>query len=214
MKRPLPENNFQKILGTTFLILVFLVVVSIIYFYQASNSSSVDPYYISKPKRLTYTNSEYDFSFIYSKKHNLSTAISSPNYFPKDGKTLVSVFLPNELFLNTNFVLGSFTVATIGKSTLEQCQTILNPTDKTSIMTNIFSHNSVQYYYDRFLGAAAGTKYSTRVYRHWTPNSICIEANITVGLGEISNYNPTVHALTESEIWDQLNPMLETLRFN
>jgi hypothetical protein len=69
------------------------------------------------------------------------------------------------------------------------------------------------YYFDTVDGAAAGTRYKTEIYRI-LHDTICYEANLTVGLSNIENYaDPTVVSIDETTVLDNLKIVLDSLRF-
>lgn len=203
----------MKTLGKIFLFLVFAAVVSLVYYWQVL--SQPIPQIPSKTLSTTavYNNDEYQFSVVYDKKYNLSTENNQESYFTSGGSTLASISIPQSLYPKTNFAIASIIFSGKDKSTNTDCQTYTASTGKNKKMTKTATVNSLVFFTDDFSGAAAGTKYDTKLYRILHLGK-CYELNLKVGLSNIGNYEPSaVTEVTLEEILPKLQRIAETFKF-
>lgn len=209
-----PQNNYQKVLGVSFLILVFATIVSLVYLWQAKSNSFFRPHYKIESQKVTYHNTQYNFDVPYFKSYNLDTSGRQPNYFKSGGTTLTSISIPKETFPDTNYNSGQITYAVKEKTTLADCQTYITGADTSKKMSQTVTLGDQKYYVGSFTGAAAGTNHHSMIYRLLKDGN-CYEANITVGISSIENYEPgAVTAVVVADIWNDLSTMLVNTKFN
>jgi len=73
--------------------------------------------------------------------------------------------------------------------------------------------NGITWYYDTTSGAAAGTKIENRIY-HTLDNQTCYEVDLNLATSSLVNTpSGSVKPVNESEIWNLLENILETLIF-
>ncbi len=208
-----PKNNYQKVLGVTFLVLVFATILSLLYLWQVYRNPGVRPSYNIVSQKVTYHNDRYNFDVPYFKSYQLDTTGTQSNYFKSDGVTLASISIPKEIFPNTNYSSGQITYAVKEKTSLADCQTYVTGSG-TKRITKTLALGDNTYYVDSFMGAAAGTRHSSMIYRlHKDGN--CYGVNITVGISSIQNYEPgTVSEVVEADAWNYLSSILAKTKIN
>ncbi len=208
------KNEYQKILGYSFLVLVFAAVVSVIYLFQASKYPFGNPQSNNQPQKVSYNNEQYKFTFEYNKAYTLNQSGTEPNYLNPGGKNLVSVSLPKEKFEKTNLGSAWINVSVRDDATVAQCQNYVTSANRTKKMTQTFELDSGKYFADTFKGVAAGTVYDTNIY-HILRGQTCYEITETVGIANIGNFEPgSVTEVVEADVWNLLNIVFGSLKFN
>jgi hypothetical protein len=208
------KNNFQQILGVSFLVLVFAAIVSVVYWWQSSHGFNMQPTYHPSQQKITYHNPQYNFDLTYPKSYTIDDTGSQENYFKSGGKTLTTISIPRETFPNTNLTEANITWAVKEKSTAKDCAIYVTSGGETKTMKNTVKLESYTYYTADFTGAAAGTAYQTKIYRALS-HGTCYEANLTVGIANIGNYPPgTVSEVTEADVWNSLSCILVSFKLN
>lgn len=196
----------NKLLGYIFIAAVFAAIVSAVYFLSVYSSIPQDFFLPSHhvQKTAVYTNPQYVFQFNYGKNNVLDTSGNQSNFFKNPATSIVSASVPRSEFPKTNFGSAIFTVAVQTKSQEASC--LVAP--KTQEINGTIFHVSEQD------GAAAGTRYKTKVYRVFR-NQHCFELSETIGIANIDNFEPgAVTEVDENNIWDRLDQMLKTFKFN
>jgi|GEM_PF-3366836 len=167
---------------------------------------------------LTITNKVYGYSFKitpdFSTENELEGGIAEQAYFPKPGwKTADSVALNETTFNGTNFGSGIMTVAVHPKITTQaECNTY-DAGSGVKQLTTTQNINNVTFHTGSFTGAAAGTKYDTKLY-HVLHNGMCYEINATVGISNIGNYEPgTIKEVNEDDVWKKFDEVINTFTF-
>src|SRR5258708_10636468 len=80
-------------------------------------------------------------------------------------------------------------------------------------MTKSITLNSRQFFTDEFSGAAAGTKYDTKIYRILR-DSTCYEINLTAGIANIGNFEQgAVTEITLADVMPRLEAIAGTFNF-
>lgn len=172
-----------KILGYIFLGLVFAATVVAVYWWQYGQVSKQE---IDNRKQSqvdetanwqTYRNATYGFEFQHPSTYSFQT---SGHYFLKE---LVVEMTSDVKYPGTNFS-GSGLSASIGADT-KKCLT--NIRDSTKPLTEEVTVNEVVFYRSSFTGAAAGTAYTSDIYRTIRANSLCFEVAFTYGVTNRQN---------------------------
>ncbi|MBX4186643.1 MAG: hypothetical protein KW802_00055 [Candidatus Doudnabacteria bacterium] len=203
----------MKTLGKIFLVLVFAAVVSGIYYWQVLKQPIPQIPSRTIVTTTTYNNDEFQFAVTYEKKYKLSTEDTQDFYFPSGGKTLATISIPSFLYPNTNLNQASATFSAKGKSTETDCQTYLTSANKNKKMTVTETLNHLTFFTDSFDGAAAGTKYNSKLYRI-LHNSHCYEINLKIGISNIQNYpEGTVSEIAVADIQPKLEDIVKTFKF-
>lgn len=186
-----------EFLGFTFLGLVFAAALAAVYYLpQPKSASDVETQSLpvsEPPKTLSYQNDDYGFKFDYDKDYTLSTSGQEPNFFQFDAKTVVSVAIPLRSYPDTNFGSARATIAVQTDSVQSACE-------RKRDMEGLD-------------GAAAGTRYKTRVFRDFN-NDNCYEISFTVGIANIQNYEPgMVTAVDETDVWNKIMAVMSNFEF-
>src|SRR5258708_2118728 len=209
----------MKFLGKVFLLMVFAAVVSVGYYVQVLKQPlPFFPTHIPQPPKneastFTYKNDQNLFEVKYSKLYQLSTQNFQPNYFKTGGQSLASISIPQSAYPKTNFGSASTGFAVKEKSTAVDCSTYITSASTTKKMTKSITLNSRQFFTDEFSGAAAGTKYDTKLYRILR-DSTCYEINLTAGIANIGNFEQgAVTELTLADVMPRLEAIAGTFNF-
>ncbi len=209
-----PKNNFQKVLGIAFLVVVFAAIVSVIYWWQTNRGFNMQPTYHPGQQKTTYHNEQYNFDLSYPKSYSIDNSGSQENYFKTGGRTLTTISIPKDTFPNTNLTEANITYAVKEKSSVKDCAIYMTGGGETKTMKSTVKLEGYTYYTADFTGAAAGTAYHTKIYRA-LHNGVCFEANLTVGIANIGNYPPgTVSEVTEADVWNTLSSILLSFKLN
>ncbi len=203
----------NKTLGIIFLVVLFAAVVSVIYYWQVANQPALTMPSNDEPQKVTYNNQQYNFEVKYYKTFPLDTSGIQTNYFDKSGVTLASISIPRGRYDTTNFSSAQVTFASKPNTTESDCQTYTSGVgSKKLAKTAVLDAGT--FYMDEMVGAAAGTTYTTKIYRILR-DSGCFEANLTVGISNIGNYEPgSVMEVNEEDVWNELSAVLASLKFN
>jgi hypothetical protein len=209
------KNNYHKMLGLVFVVLVFAAVVCLLYLWQVSRIEiSGFPTNLEHEKKITYANQDYGLQFEYSNRYQLDTSGAQPNYFSSGGKSIVSVSIPASAYPQTNFGSAKVTIAAKDESTQNECRTYMTGAGTTKRIGSTLKIESGTYYMDSFMGAAAGTAYRTEVYRV-LQDKRCFEVNLTVGIASIGNFEQgSVEKVVEADVWNALYVILVNLKLN
>lgn len=206
----------MRFLGKLFLFLVFAAVVSGVYYFEVLNKPLPNffptPNSNNQSTTSLYRNQQYLFEVEYSKQYTLSTEDLSPNYFRTGGVSVASISIPSSIYPNTNFGSATASIAVKEDSTEVDCSTYVTSANASKRITTTDTVNGKKFFVDQFTGAAAGTKYDTKLYRILR-DTTCYEWNLTVGIGNIGNFEPG--AVTEVTL-EQIMPRLDAIvsRFN
>ncbi|OGE83177.1 MAG: hypothetical protein A3B10_01555 [Candidatus Doudnabacteria bacterium RIFCSPLOWO2_01_FULL_44_21] len=202
-----------KILGFAFLIVALAAVISLIYYVEVSNQKPLEPLNHKRLEVRTYTNDLFGFEVKYDRAYALSTAADLENYFRTKGQTLATIAMRYNSYPNTNFGSAQATFAVREGTAAENCIYYVTGANTSSEMTEKISINGKEAFTAEFTGAAAGTKYTTRLY-HIPHNNTCYEISLTTGIANIGNYEQgTVMELNEADIWQRLGAVVNTFKF-
>jgi hypothetical protein len=207
----------MKFLGKIFLFLVFAAVVSVIYYWQVLKQPL--PFFPSAPEAIPesttniYKNDLYKFQFEYDKKYIQNSEDYQANYFKQNGVVLTTISIPSSIYPKTNFGTGTATFSIKNEASQNDCQSYVTGANTTKKMAKTTNLGPNKFYIDQFSGAAAGTRYDTVLYRI-LKDEVCYEINLTVGLGNIGNYEPgAVSEITKEEVLERLDNIAKTFRF-
>jgi len=155
----------------------------------------------------TYSYAPYGFEFNYG----ADWQFTSPAYANLEEK-IVQVQLPQSTYPGTNFGDAAFTVSAGTAATLDECLQ-LNSADTAGFNT-VQEINGTTYTKAETSEAAAGNLYESRIFRTLRGNT-CIEVLQTIHTGNIGNYEPgTVTQVNKDTVWEELNKVLATFKFN
>lgn len=195
-----------KALGYIFIVAILAATVSLLYYQQIVQTISdytLLPVH-REPTTKTYQNAEYGFQFNYDKNYEIDISGNQANFFKHTAKSLVSSSIPQSLYPKTNFGSANLTVAVQPQSQESSCTV---STDKTEEINGILFHKSEN------AGAAAGTRYQTKIYRVFH-NQDCFEVSLTIGVANIGNYTPgAVTEVNQDEVWGKLMQIFSTFKF-
>lgn len=183
-----------------------------------NSASNVDAITTQK----TYANSGEHFSFIYPSNYKFAEqdndSYSAGSLFVEsEGKTvpvLVSVAMPNDLCVGTNFLGAWFTVSNNKNITKTEDCKLFKKNGNIVSMAQEETISGTQWYRGSVGGASAGTIVLSRVY-HKMQNNICYEVGLHMATSDLNNYYPkgSVRAVNEAEVWGKLQKIFNTFKF-
>jgi len=157
----------------------------------------------------TYKNTTYNFSFLYPNGFS-----SVPVTYANLGTQIVQVQLDSAAYPKTNFVDAAFTVSTATANSEKNCLSMNQPEGSNGFKTSK-TINGVKFYQTNGQGAGAGNFYETRTYRTFRSPNKCFELNTTIHTANIANFKPgTVTEVDKKPIWDKLESIVSTFKFN
>jgi hypothetical protein len=172
-----------------------------------TNTTNPPPPPASTPSMQTYNYAPYNFEFQYPAEF----VFTQPNYANLSEK-IVQVQLQQNAYPGTNFVDAAFAVS--AQSTASQSVCLALPAgESNSGFKDNQTVNGVVYSKATGSGAAAGNLYESRIYRVWR-NNICFELTETLHTGNLGNYPPNILAVDKGQVWQELDSILTTFKFN
>jgi len=207
-----------KILGFSFIGLVILAAISLVYYREVKNSFTPYEYPIHKQNDIkTYSDVEGNFEFQYPKQFSIvpTNSESDQNYFPSPNeKQIVKVSVPSSVYVGTNFADSSIEIAEDGSvKNAADCKKYSNGSSNIQQTNKTETVNGMVFDKAEFSDAGAGNFYDTRLYRIFH-DSICYEVGLTLHTTNIANYPPgTVVEVNKNEAWSKMVLVLNTFKF-
>lgn len=197
----------HKVLGYTFIVLALAAAVSVLYYVEMRDGTMDAPmlpiHHEPEESLSTYQNSEFGFLVSYDKNYSLDDSEKGPNYFRNPGQTAVSISIPKTVYPDTNFGSATATVAIQADSSQSACE--------RATLTKVI--NGATFHESEIDGAAAGTKYQTRIFRTFAEDN-CYEISLTLGVANIDNFEPgVVIEVNEDDAWTRMMAVIETFKF-
>jgi len=154
-----------------------------------------------------YTNSEYNFQFLYPIEFD-SKDISG---YASLKEKVIDFGLTSKAYPKTNFSDAVFSVSAQPAKSIDECLTANLPEGITKFKTKQ-TINDIEFYTADGMGAAAGNRYDVRAYRTLMDTN-CIEAIETIHTTNIGNYDPgTVTEIDKAPIWKKLEDIMSTFQ--
>lgn len=161
----------------------------------------------NQPEMQTYVNSTYGFEFTYPKSMQFVT----PAYTNLQDK-IVQIQTARDLYPNTNFGDAAFSVSAEYAKDLNSCLSLAQM--KSSEFKNKVNINGTEFYLAQNIGAAAGNRYDTSIYRALVGDKLCIELNQTMHTMNIGNYpEGAVTEVDKTAVQKELDKVRESFRF-
>jgi hypothetical protein len=175
---------------------------------NASSGASSSSGSLSAATTQTYTNSTYNFSFVYGNDFTFVT--------PAYGSLLnqiVQVQMGNSDYPKTNFNDADFTVSQDYAKTQAACLALTGNANANGGFANQQTINGVTFYAKKGSDAAAGNEYASTLYRTYHGTD-CIELTETIHTGNIDNYPAgTVTEVDTTPIQSELDHILNSFKF-
>ena len=197
-----------KVLGYIFIAVILAAAVSVLYYVEVNDKvSKTQALPVHEEERedsmSVYQNSQYGFEISYDKNYSLDPSGNAANFFKNPGQTVVSISIPSAFYPDTNFGSARATVAVQADSSQPACERA--PDTKTI--------NGVVFHESAITGAAAGTRYDTKLYRVFE-NDDCYEISLTAGIANIGNFEPgAMQEVDADDVWQRLTVIAETFKF-
>lgn len=157
----------------------------------------------------TYNNSTYGVTFQYPQTMNFVT----PTYALLQDK-ITELQIPQSAYPKTNFGDAAFSVSAAYAKDLATCLT-MNPPENASGFKNQTQINGQTFYLAQSMGAAAGNRYDSTVYRTLSGKQTCIEVSETIHTSNIGNYPAgTVTEVNQGDVQSRLDAVLQTFKIN
>jgi hypothetical protein len=122
---------------------------------------------------------------------------------------IIQAQTPRTAYPDTNFVDAAFNVSAEPSPTLLDC---LDRGENKESFKNTQYINGAIFYKQESKEAAAGNIYDSRMFRIYD-NGNCIELQETVHTGNIANYENDVKEVDSRKVWEELDKVLYTFRF-
>lgn len=206
------------------LIVLILPVLLLTGCYKKTSAPPTIP--IIKDDRVSYNNTQYGFSFKFSKDFEFiesqknRDAITASSYIPAcDPETSVAclIYDKQKYYPNTNFDSAGFSVNRI--TTAKDATTCASLKDRgyTNRVMTKQTINATEFDTATLGDAATGHYLSEKVFRTFS-NDTCFEIGLRVSQSNFDNYDPSLGVkeftkADEAAVWQKLDSVLATFQF-